>query len=394
MNQIEALIDKIAAEYGVPGWVARAVAYGENSSFDPNTIAPDPTPSMPNAVSVGLFQIHDVNTPDRAQRQNAEWNIRWAMQNSVGPAYRDAVAKGITDPSELLTYIWTNGQRAAASAIPGAVQRAMSYVGGEATPTGGTEGGITMAGATKTKTFWEYLAELGLVTEPSDTTLSNGEVVHDPGGELRPGVTSDMVNQMYAQWLGTGADTGTMTTTTTTPSAQEAAIGQWDIDKWLYDAEEEAKTKGLDYAVQNFVNKLNAAQEGRLEATAAQEYAMNLAPPGMTEYKIPGWSQGIPLGAAVPNTYAKMMELQGQNIPQVPDLQYQPGALPQMPPAGLPTTSTSTQIQTPISQGALPAANAGGDTTSHMQAIKNYIQRMGGMLGSAVTGGNLPVGGR
>jgi len=392
MNQIEALIDKIAAEYGVPGWVARAVAYGENASFDPTTVAPDPTPSMPNAVSVGLFMIHDVNTPDRAQRQNAEWNIRWAMQNSVGPAYKEAVAKGITDPSELLTYIWTNGQRAAASAIPGGVERAMGYLGGEATPT--TQGEVAMAG-TKKGTFWEYLAELGLVTEPSDTTLSNGEVVHDPGGELRPGVGTDMVSQMYAQWSGIGADTGTATTTTTIPSAQETAVGQFDMEMALYEAEELAKTKGLDYAVQDFVNKLSAAQEGRLEATAAQEYARNLAPAGMTELKLGPLTGGISLGPAVPNTYSGMMELMNQGLPQAPDLQYQSGALPQMPPAGLPTTSTSTQVQVPMG-GGLPTGNAGGGdnaSSSHMLAIKNYMQRMGGMLGSAVTGGNLPVGG-
>jgi len=266
-----------------------------------------------------------------------------------------------------------------------------SIVGGQ---TQGTEGGVTMA-ATKKKTFWELLAELGLVTEPSDTTLTNGEVVHDPGGELRPGVTSDMVNQIYAQWLGTGADTGTATTTTTIPSAQETAVGQFDMEMALYEAEELAKTKGLDYAVQDFVNKLSAAQEGRLEATAAQEYARNLAPAGMTELKLGPLTGGISLGPAVPNTYSGMMELMNQGLPQAPDLQYQSGALPQMPPAGLPTTSTSTQTQVPMG-GGLPTGNAGGGdnaSSSHMLAIRNYMQRMGGMLGSAVTGGNLPVGG-
>jgi len=194
----------------------------------------------------------------------------------------------------------------------------------------------------------------------------------------------------------TSADTGTATTTTTTPSAQETAIGQFDMETALNAAVLDWNKFGADVATQNFVNKLNAAQEGRLEATAAQEYAMNLAPPGMTEYKIPGWKEGIPLGAPVPNTYSGMMELMLQGLPQAPEIPMpQQPTMPQVPNlAALPSQQTSYQVQAPMG-GGLPTGTGAGNASasSHIQAIRNYIQRMGGMLGSAATGGNLPVGG-
>jgi hypothetical protein len=405
MNQIEALIDKIAAEYGVPGWVARAVAYGENSGFDPSLIAPDPTPSMPNAVSVGLFQIHDVNTPDRAKRQNAEWNIRWAMQNSVGPAYKDAVAKGITDPAQLLTYIWTNGQRAAASAIPGGVQRAMGYLQGTptaATGQGTTQGEVAMAGTKKLK-YTDWLVEEGLVTEGGEPVLnpttgeqlygSDGKPIVSEGGELKPGLTNAAVSAMWQAYLEGGTDTGTATTTTTIPSAQETATGQFDMEMALNDAVLDWNKFGADVATQNFVNKLSAAQEGRLEATAAQEYARNLAPAGMTELKLAGWGEGIPLGAPVPNTYSGAMEL--ANVPQAPEIPMpQQPTMPQMPNLGaLPSQQTSTQIQTPYQQPSAALPTGGGSSVLNspfMQAIRNVMQRIGAMPGVS---SNLPPGG-
>lgn len=122
---------------------------------------------------------------------------------------------------------------------------------------------------------------------------------------------------------------------------------------------------------------------------------MNLAPPGMTELKLAGWDKGLPLGGYMPSTYAGAM---GQtNVPQAPELQMpQRPAVPQMPNLGaLPSQQTSTQIQTPI--GALPTDNLGGGqagaNSSYMQAIRNVMQRMGGILGAGATGGNLPIGG-
>jgi hypothetical protein len=265
---------------------------------------------------------------------------------------------------------------------------------------GATEGGAVMAAGTQTTTptgqtqmkgqsFWDYLRIIGFLTEPTETTLANGEVISDPGGELRPGVTADIINQMFTQWSGQGAATGTATTTTTIPSAQETAIGQWDMETWLSDAILDEKKFGLDVAATNFANKIAQAQEGRLQATAAQEYARNLAPPGMTELKLGPLTGGIPLGPAVPSTYAGAMEL--ANVPQAPELQYQPGALPQPPNlAALPSTQQSTQVTVPYAGGGatLPAPAGSERSASYMQAIRNYIAR----FGQTFPGGQLPAG--
>ena len=61
-------------------------------------------------------------------RLDPEFNTRWAMEHSVGPAYRQAVARGIVDRAALLTYVWRYGQRCAVWAIAPAVQRAMQYL--------------------------------------------------------------------------------------------------------------------------------------------------------------------------------------------------------------------------------------------------------------------------
>jgi len=266
----------------------------------------------------------------------------------------------------------------------------------------GGQGGATMAGQAQTttpteeteaQTYWDWLVERGFVTPPSDYTIeSTGEVVHDPGGELRPGINADIMSQLYSQYLGQEGPTGTATTTTTMPSAQEAAIGQWDMETWLADAEFDRKKYGDTVAAENFANKIAAAQEGRLQATAAQEYAQQLAPPGMTELKLGPNIQGIPLGGYMPSTYAEAM--QQTNVPQAPELQYQPGALPQPPNlAALPSGQQSTSVTVPYSPGgaALPTGGGGNvQESSFIQAIRNYMAR----FGQTFPGGQLPIGRR
>lgn len=264
----------------------------------------------------------------------------------------------------------------------------------------GGQGGAVMAGQAQTtltgrpetkKKFREWAVDEGLITEPkTDVDLETGVSFYEPGG-LTPGLTASMVSQLYQDYLAGGAgETGTATTTTTMPSAQEAAIGQWDMETWLSDAEFDRKKYGDTVAAENFANKIAAAQEGRLQATAAQEYARNLAPAGMTELKLGPLTGGIPLGPAVPSTYAGAMEL--ANVPQAPELQYQPGALPQMPNlAALPSQQQSYQTQVPYEAGGgtLPTATTGGGNPSFMQALRNYMAR----FGQTFPGSQLPAGG-
>jgi hypothetical protein len=164
------------------------------------------------------------------------------------------------------------------------------------------------------------------------------------------------------------------------------------METWLSDAILDEKEFGLDVAATNFANKIAQAQEGRLQATAAQEYAQQLAPPGMTELKLGKNIAGIPLGPPVPSTYGGAMELAGQYVPQAPELQYQPGALPQMPNlAALPSGQQSTQVTVPYAGGGATLPNGlggGGQESSLMQAIRNYIAR----FGQTFPGGQLPVG--
>jgi hypothetical protein len=132
MIALELLINHIAAEYGVPDWLARGIAWGEsggcwgNPPTAPCWIATEPD----GAHSVGPYQIHDIHGLSLQWRQDFENNTRWAMENSVGPAYRGAVAAGITDRAAILAYVWRYGQRCAESAIQPAVHRAMLYLEG------------------------------------------------------------------------------------------------------------------------------------------------------------------------------------------------------------------------------------------------------------------------
>jgi len=130
VTALEALINRIATAHAIPGWVGRAIAWGESGhcwlrpATDPCWIATEPD----GRQSVGPFQIHDVHGLTIQWRQNFENNTRWAMENSVGPAYRQTVALGIADRRALLAYIWRYGQRCDEDAILPAVERAMQYL--------------------------------------------------------------------------------------------------------------------------------------------------------------------------------------------------------------------------------------------------------------------------
>lgn len=130
MTALEPLINRIAAEYGIPDWLGRGIAWGESGNAwgkphtDPAWIATEPD----GRRSAGPFQIHDIHGIPMERRLDHEFNTRWAMQNSVGPAYRQAVALGITGRRELLAYVWRYGQRCHADAIYPAVERAMQYL--------------------------------------------------------------------------------------------------------------------------------------------------------------------------------------------------------------------------------------------------------------------------
>jgi len=253
----------------------------------------------------------------------------------------------------------------------------------------GGEGGVTMAGQTQTTSPMEETEEPTAQEKRIEAMFAAADKLlaeDDPYGAAEMYASATNLAKLYG--IGT-AEVGTATTTTTIPSAQETAIGQWDMETWLSDAILDEKKLGLDVAATNFANKIAQAQEGRLQATAAQEYARNLAPPGMTELKLGPLTGGIPLGPAVPSTYAGAMEL--ANVPQAPELQYQPGALPQMPNlAALPSGQQSTQVTVPYAGGGatLPAPAGSERSASYMQAIRNYIAR----FGQTFPGGQLPVG--
>lgn len=127
---LEALINRIAAEYAVPGWLGRGIAWGESGHCwgkpftDPCWIATEPD----GRRSAGPFQIHDIHRISMELRLDPEFNTRWAMENSVGPYYRQALVLGITDRRGLLAYVWRYGQRCAREAIAPAVERAMQYL--------------------------------------------------------------------------------------------------------------------------------------------------------------------------------------------------------------------------------------------------------------------------
>ena len=139
MTEIETLINVIGpAEYGIPGWVGRGIAFGESGHCwgkpydDPCWIAIEPD----GRKSVGPFQVHDIHGLSIEWRQNFENNIRWAMENSVGPSYRGAASQWPERVGQevyrafFLEYVWRFGQRCAEWAVAPAVQRAIAYLDG------------------------------------------------------------------------------------------------------------------------------------------------------------------------------------------------------------------------------------------------------------------------
>jgi hypothetical protein len=274
------------------------------------------------------------------------------------------------------------------SALPGETQSYVSIVAGGTT----RQGGVTMAGTTTTLPTREDVIGWMAQFYTDDEYGTAQEKARDWFEEDPPKWIKS-----YQSFLGETA-TGTATTTlqTATPSPQETAINKWDMETWLYEAERDWKKEGIEVALTNFTNKITAAQEGRLQATAAQEYARNLAPAGMTELKLGPNIQGIPLSPAPAGSYAQAMQQGQQYVPQAPELQYQAPTLPQMPDLGaLPATTTQQSYQTQVpyeAGGGLPNAGQPTGDTSFMQALRNYIARFqGGMTGAG--GGFLPLGG-
>jgi len=123
MTKIERLINTIAEEYNVPGWVARGIAWGE-SALDPNAQYTEPD----GRSSYGLYQIHDIHGLSKEWRLDPTNNTVWAMQNSVGPSYRDAVGGGTITREDILAHVWRYGQRCASWAVAPAVKRAIAYL--------------------------------------------------------------------------------------------------------------------------------------------------------------------------------------------------------------------------------------------------------------------------
>jgi len=127
------------------------------------------------------------------------------------------------------------------------------------------------------------------------------------------------------------------------PSPQEIAIKQTDLDLALAKAEADMQRFGIETAAQNFVNSLAQAQETRATAEYAQDYARNIAPPGMTTVPYTGPesalgqlqqqigmtpSPAIPLSPApAAGPYQALGQAQ-QAVPQAPELQFNAPALP------------------------------------------------------------------
>lgn len=66
------------------------------------------------------------------------------------------------------------------------------------------------------------------------------------------------------------------------PTAQEVAISQANLDNLAHLAEMDIAEFGWDVATQNFQNGLDQLQKGTELATWAQDYAQQIAPPGVT----------------------------------------------------------------------------------------------------------------
>lgn len=86
-----------------PNFIATVTAGAKaESRLNPNQITPDPTDAMPNAVSIGLFQEHDVHGLSRETRLDPEAAAS-RMVPKYAEAYRQGQALGLTG-AELASY--------------------------------------------------------------------------------------------------------------------------------------------------------------------------------------------------------------------------------------------------------------------------------------------------
>jgi hypothetical protein len=207
--------------------------------------------------------------------------------------------------------------------------------------------------------------------------------------------------------LGAGAQGEQLPLYQEAPSEREMAREDFDVDRLVANYANEAEKLGWEVAGQNFANELTRLQNVQGQADWAQQYAQNLAPPGQTH--VFGYDSGSAVGALMGPGY-KGVELpmapyatpqeafqaaQAQ-VPQAPQLQYQPQAL-QGPdlgqhspfPQAQPFQMGGAQLPTP---GGAPSYQTKAD--SLMQAIMMILGPAAGQIGAASqwAGARLPPG--
>jgi len=182
-----------------------------------------------------------------------------------------------------------------------------------------------------------------------------GAINVDAAGRLLQTIPSDIRAQLFGGGGGLEA-----------PSPQAQAISQADLDIALAKAEADMQAYGIETAAQNFVNQISQAQETRKTAEFAQDYARNLAPPGMTTLPGTGPQSGraqlfgqvgweappaIPFSpgpAAGP--YQALGQAQ-QAVPQAPELQFNAPALPGRVDLGQYSPFPQTGTELPLTTG-------------------------------------------
>jgi hypothetical protein len=247
----------------------------------------------------------------------------------------------------------------------------------------GTQGGATMTDQTQTSDLQQRI--LSMIAQAEQ--MLNGDAAQQLAA-------ADLLTaaSRIADVFGLGG-----TAAATAPSPQEVAISQSTLDVALANARANIQDIGLRAAAQQFADEVSRMQEGRLEATAAQDYARAQVPAGVTTlpgtgpnsgrsqlFQEIGWNApaALPLAAAPATSF---QQAQGQaltNLPQVPNYQFNAPALPQAAPnlaglSGFPQMAAPTQTAVSAQTATQLPATTGPDFSVYANTILQAMRALG-----------------
>lgn len=415
----DALLVEAAKRYNVPLGLLEGIAAAEGQSWD--LVHP--------GGEIGRFGLHPVHAAEiqkqfgisfqelanRPDAQIAFWVPR------IAAAWNNAKAAGASDEKAAWAVV-DQVQAPKQEYRAREVQSILQHLGQETVSAAGTRGGVMPEPTTQG--IWEQQAAAEFDSAQARSEKSGHPISAILAADGFPTVSDratyiQVRSTQLAQEYSTQAEPPE---SLEAPSPQEVAVGQFDMERILAEADARIQEIGLSAASEEFRNKVTALQEGRTTAEYAQEYAGKIAPPGMTTVPFTGPtsavgqlqqqigmtpSPAIPLRQApVTDPYQALQQAQ-QFGPQAPSLQFQAPALPQAPQlsqldpfpqvvpnpmmggAASPMGNAASQMAG-FSGADLPMATGAADQ-NFADALRKALQMLSGVLGGPFPSMSLPT---